>query len=202
MPAFKNFLNKFNVDRNKNEEYDDEEYDDDIFEEDEDDYDDEDDEIEETPSRYKASSATRERPRYSSAASYQRTSFSDTGRRAKTSPAPSSRSNVVPMNEKRPAARGKSNVIVIKPLSFDDAQEVSDNLKDGKTIVINLEGVEVESAQRIIDFIGGACYGIDGVLKAISANIFIAAPNNTEVSGDLREEIFNDTLYSPSLTNY
>ena len=197
MPAFKNFLNHFSVDRNRNDEYDD-----DIFEEDDDYDDDEEDEVVETDSRYKPSSAGRERPRYSSASSYQRTSFSDNNRRPKAAPA---RSNVVPISSNdnmRPAARGKSNVIVIKPLSFDDAQEVSDNLKDGKTIVINLEGVEVESAQRIIDFIGGACYGIDGVLKAIPANIFIAAPNNTEVSGDLREEIFNDSLYSPSLTNY
>ena len=89
-----------------------------------------------------------------------------------------------------------SEVYVIKPQEFDDAQTVTDLLKGGKTIVINMEGVEIDPAQRIIDFIGGACYGINGELKAISSNIFIAVPNSMEVSGDLREEI----LTSPNLS--
>lgn len=92
-----------------------------------------------------------------------------------------------------------SEVYVIKPQEFDDAQTVSDLLKNGKTIVINMEGVEIDPAQRIIDFIGGACYGLGGDLRAISASIFIAAPNNIEVSGDLRDEILNDSTLSPQL---
>ena len=77
-----------------------------------------------------------------------------------------------------------------------DAQTVVDFLKKNRAIVINMEGLALDPAQRIIDFIGGACYGINGELKAISSNIFIAVPNSMEVSGDLREEI----LTSPSLS--
>ena len=62
-----------------------------------------------------------------------------------------------------------------------------------------MEGLQLEPAQRIIDFIGGACYGIEGDLKAISANIFIAVPNSIEVTGDLREEILTSTSVSPLL---
>ena len=91
-------------------------------------------------------------------------------------------------------------VYVIKPQEFDDAQTVTDFLKRGRAIVINMEGLQIEPAQRIIDFIGGACYGIGGELKAISANIFIAVPSSIEVSGDLREEILNSTAgFSPYL---
>ena len=91
---------------------------------------------------------------------------------------------------------------VIKPQEISESQTVADFLNAGKTIVINMEGLELAPAQRIIDFIGGACYAIGGSLQAISANIFIAAPKSIEVSGDLREEILNETTVSPQLGQY
>ena len=98
--------------------------------------------------------------------------------------------------------RGRSEVYVIKPQEISESQTVADFLKNGKTIVINMEGLELTHAQRIIDFIGGACYALDGSLQAISANIFIAAPNTIEVSGDLREEILNESTISPQLGQF
>ena len=85
-------------------------------------------------------------------------------------------------------------MFVIKPQEFNEAQKVTDYLKEGKMIVINMEGIEVHAAQRIIDFIGGACYALDGSLQAISANIFIA--------GDLRDEILNESTLSPELAAF
>ena len=93
-------------------------------------------------------------------------------------------------------------VKVIRPQTFNEAQIVADFLKEGKTIVVNLEGIEISQAQRIIDFIGGASFAVDGSLKAISNNIFIVAPGNIEVSGDLRDEIVNDDTLSPELTKF
>ena len=93
-------------------------------------------------------------------------------------------------------------VRVIKPQEFNEAQIVADFLKDGKTIVVNLEGIEISQAQRIIDFIGGASFAVDGSLKAISNNIFIVAPGNIEVSGDLRDEIVGDNIISPELGKF
>ncbi len=98
--------------------------------------------------------------------------------------------------------KGGSEVYVIKPQEISESQTVADFLNAGKTIVINMEGLELAPAQRIIDFIGGACYAIGGSLQAISANIFIAAPSSIEVSGDLREEILNETTVSPQLGQY
>ena len=91
---------------------------------------------------------------------------------------------------------------VIKPQEFNEAQIVADFLKDGKTIVINMEGIEIYAAQRIIDFISGACYALNGTLQAISSNIFIAAPEAIDVTGDLREEILNDNMISPEIGKY
>ena len=97
---------------------------------------------------------------------------------------------------------GSQQVFVIKPDEFDDAQMIIDHLKGGQAIVINMEGMELSTAQRIIDFIAGACYSLDGSLQAISGNIFIAAPADIYVSGDLREELLNDAFLSPELRKY
>ena len=64
---------------------------------------------------------------------------------------------------------------VVKPQLFNEARVVAEFLKDGITVVVNLEGIEIGEAQRIADFVGGACFAIDGTLKAISNNIFIVA---------------------------
>ena len=93
-------------------------------------------------------------------------------------------------------------VKVVKPQLFNEARVVAEFLKDGITVVVNLEGIEIGEAQRIADFIGGACFAIDGTLKAISNNIFIVAPGNIEVSGDLRDEIISDSMISPELTKF
>lgn len=114
-------------------------------------------------------------------------------RQAKSRSTSSSGNKVVSMN-------GRSNeVLVIKPQDFNEAQTVTDFLKDGKPIVINMEGIELNTAQRIIDFIGGACYALDGTLRPVNNNIFIAAPQDVEVSGDLRDEFSSESTVSPYL---
>ncbi|GEM_PF-89078 len=104
--------------------------------------------------------------------------------------------------QQRSSIKSSGDVYVIKPQDISESQVVADFLRNGKTIVINMEGLELSPAQRIIDFIGGACYAIGGSLQAISANIFIAAPGSIEVSGDLREEILNESTLSPQLGKY
>lgn len=121
-------------------------------------------------------------------------------KKAKVKPSKFNPSNkLVSINNRN---RSSNQVYVIKPQEFNEAQKVTDYLKSGVTIVINMEGIEVHAAQRIIDFIGGACYALDGSLQAISANIFVAAPQNIDVTGDLRDEILNESTISPELTSF
>ena len=96
------------------------------------------------------------------------------------------------------SSRG-GEVNVIKPRDFSEAKLVADLLRQGKTVVINMEDIVNPEAQRTIDFVGGACYAVDGTLQAISRNIFIAAPDDIEVSGDLRDEIMNESIVSPTI---
>lgn len=165
-----------------------EDFDDDLFEDDDDDY------YEPEPPKKKV----KEKP---AKTYYDDDDFEDdyTPKRAKAKPSKvSSPSKLVSINS-RNNNRSSNQVYVIKPQEFNEAQKVTDYLKEGRTIVINMEGIEVHAAQRIIDFIGGACYALDGSLQAISANIFIAAPHNIDVTGDLRDEILNDSTLSPEL---
>lgn len=104
--------------------------------------------------------------------------------------------NVVPMQSSR---RSGLEVCVIRPQSIEDAREITDTLKDGKAVVLNLEGVRVEVAQRIIDFSAGSSYSMEGNLQKITGGIFIITPPNVSVSGDLSDLINSEINFASSL---
>lgn len=99
----------------------------------------------------------------------------------------STRAKVVPM-------RGKNGmeVCVIKPATIEDGREITNTLVSGRAVVLNLEGIHVELAQRIIDFTSGSCFAIDGNLQKVSNYIFIATPPSVDISGDFQEIINGD----------
>ena len=80
-------------------------------------------------------------------------------------------------------------VSLVKPTSLEDAKEICDYLLEGKTVVINMEGISTETAQRIIDFTSGATYSMDGNLQKISNYIFIATPQSVDLSGAFQDMI-------------
>ncbi len=94
--------------------------------------------------------------------------------------------------------QGKFNpmeVCVIKPTNVEDGREIAETLLTGRAVILNLEGLDVELAQRIIDFTCGACFAIDGKLKKVSNYIFIATPSSISISGDLFELFSNDISF-------
>ena len=86
---------------------------------------------------------------------------------------------------------GRMEVCMVKPKTLQDAREICDILISGRPVVINMEGVHVDLAQRIIDFASGACYSIQGNLQNISKYIFIVTPKTVGLSGDFYEMIDN-----------
>ena len=95
--------------------------------------------------------------------------------------------------------RSGLEVCVISPQSIEDAREITDTLKDGKAVVLNLEGVRVEVAQRIIDFSAGSSYSMEGNLQKITGGIFFITPPNVSVSGDLSDLINSEINFASSL---
>ena len=78
-------------------------------------------------------------------------------------------------------------VRIVKPTTIEDAREFTDILLADRTVILNLEGLDVEIAQRIIDFTSGSCYAINGHLQKVSNYIFIITPATVDISGDYQE---------------
>ena len=99
---------------------------------------------------------------------------------------------VSPRPKKSLSAAGME-VCVIKPTSVEDAREITETLLANRTVVLNLEGLDVDIAQRIIDFTSGSCFAISGNLQKISRYIFIITPASVDISGDF-QNILNGTF--------
>ncbi len=87
-------------------------------------------------------------------------------------------------------------VCVIKPNSVEEAREITETLLSNRTVVLNLEGLNVDVAQRIIDFTSGSCFAIRGNLQKISHYIFIITPASVDISGDF-QDIFSSAFEMP-----
>ena len=93
---------------------------------------------------------------------------------------------ITPIKQARRSGGAGMEVCVIKPTSMEDTREIADTLVDNSTVILNLEGIDVELAQRIIDFTSGACYSLGGSLQKVSSYIFVLGPSNVDITGDLQ----------------
>lgn len=99
---------------------------------------------------------------------------------------PVSKITPIGKNQKKQTASLGMEVCVIKPTTIEDEIEIADTLLSGRTVLINMEGLNVEIAQRIIDFTSGATYAMHGSLQKVSNYIFLATPNGVDISGDIQ----------------
>ena len=83
---------------------------------------------------------------------------------------------------------GGAKMILLEPRAYSEAQQISDHLKKRNTVVVNLKRVTPEQAKRIIDFLGGTVYAINGKIQKIGGGIFLCAPNNVSVQGEITGE--------------
>ncbi|MBE6631987.1 MAG: cell division protein SepF [Ruminococcaceae bacterium] len=73
---------------------------------------------------------------------------------------------------------------VVKPDSFKNVTQIADHLLNKRTVVLNLESTNKETARRLIDFLSGVAYSIDGQMKRVANNTFVITPDNVDVSGE------------------
>lgn len=110
-------------------------------------------------------------------------------------------SKVTPMKQNRRnnnSNGGGMKVCVIKPTSIEECREITDTLLSNRTVVLNLEGLDVDIAQRIIDFTSGSCYAMSGNMQKISHYIFIITPKSVDISGDF-QEILSGSIDVPDI---
>ncbi len=86
----------------------------------------------------------------------------------------------------------KVRVLIYKPVSYEDTQSIIDNLKEKKPIIVNLDELDTDVAQRILDFISGAVYALSGNIRKAARNIFVVAPFNVDVSTNVADSAAAD----------
>ena len=91
----------------------------------------------------------------------------------------------------------QTKVTIVEPFSFDDAQHIADHLKNRKSVVINFTNTEKEVAKRLVDFISGTTYALNGSIQEVGNQIFFCAPNNVEVSIEAIQDKFASTTFMP-----
>ena len=95
---------------------------------------------------------------------------------------------VVPIN-----AQGQPvKMVISQPTTFEQSEEICSLLKEKKSVIVNLEYVNKDVARRIVDFISGGVFALDGHIQKVSNSIFLIAPYNYEITNEMaREEISN-----------
>ena len=86
-------------------------------------------------------------------------------------------------------------VVLVKPERFENASEIADQLKDKRTVVLNLESTNKDVARRLIDFLSGVAYAGEGKIKKVAANTYIITPYHVDIEGELIDELENNGLY-------
>jgi cell division inhibitor SepF len=91
-----------------------------------------------------------------------------------------------------------SRVHLVTPNSFNDAQEIGNKFKDGVPVIINLQGVDNPLSVRLIDFVSGLAYALDGGMSKIAEKTFLLTPHNVEVSAEERQRLVEKGFFNQS----
>lgn len=86
-------------------------------------------------------------------------------------------------------------VVVMEPSSFEEAQNIADQLKSRRPVIVNLENAEKVLAKRIVDFISGTTYALNGNMQKVGNGIFLFVPTNVDISGEMRDELKDKGLF-------
>ena len=86
-------------------------------------------------------------------------------------------------------------VVLAKPDRFDMVSEIADHLRDKHAVVLNLEATNKDIARRLVDFLSGCAYAVDGKIKKIAVSTYLITPYNVDIVGDIIDELENNGLY-------
>ena len=144
-----------------------------------DDYDEEYDEEEEVEG-YEEEEEVEARPARRRAPAFNFSSEEDTSYTAAAAPAAKSgfTGSVVSMSNKQ-------EVVLFHPANFNDTSKAADDLRNKKAVIVNMENVDKAMARRVVDFLSGCAYALDGKVKKIAQSTYLFCPHNMDVVGDL-----------------
>ena len=79
----------------------------------------------------------------------------------------------------------KQEVVLFRPNSFNDTSKAADDLRSRKAVIVNMENVDKAMARRVVDFLSGCVYALDGDVKKIAQSAYLFCPHNMDIVGDL-----------------
>ncbi len=100
-----------------------------------------------------------------------------------------------------PQAGQSVKMVISQPTTFEQSDEICAFLKERKSVIVNLEYVNKDIARRIVDFISGGVYALDGYIQKISNSIFLVAPSNYEITNEMAREEMRSKLSVSWLKN-
>lgn len=98
------------------------------------------------------------------------------------------RSKVVNMSGTS-SSMSTSNMVIQQPTEYNNAKEIARNLKDRQPVIVNLEKLDKVTAQKVVDFLSGAVFALDGRIQKVSNGIIVAVPSNMGITGYISDEI-------------
>lgn len=84
-------------------------------------------------------------------------------------------------------AQKNVKVVLYEPRSYDEAQEIADHIRSHRSVVVNLQRIRKDQALRIIDFLSGTVYALNGGISKVGHNIFLCTPDTVEIQGSITE---------------
>jgi cell division inhibitor SepF len=102
----------------------------------------------------------------------------------------------------RPVGNGRADeqvrVHLVVPKNFNDAQQIADKFKDSVPVILNLQGSDTDLSKRLIDFVSGLTYALDGGMQKIADKVFLLTPRNVEVSAEERARLLEKGFFNQS----
>lgn len=83
---------------------------------------------------------------------------------------------------------GSNKMILFEPRAYSESTQITDYLKNRNTVVVNLKRVTPDQAKRIVDFLTGSLYAMNGSLQKLGGGIFLCAPNNVDIEGKITDD--------------
>lgn len=94
-----------------------------------------------------------------------------------------------------PSVNARHRTMIYQLSTYEDSKDVIDDLLEGHSVLINLESLALEEAQRIIDTLIGACYAINATIKKAAAQTYLLAPETVEVAGTYADDARGNTIF-------
>ena len=79
----------------------------------------------------------------------------------------------------------KQEVVLFHPTSFNDTSKAADDLRSRRAVIVNMENVDKAMARRVVDFLSGCAYALDGKVKKVAQSTYLFCPHSMDVVGDL-----------------